>query len=238
MYAERLEINPKQAAVFLGIVVFSLLIADSATLVAKYYFGDNPLLRDLLKLINLNGEKNIPTPFSTVLLLLCSILLSTISTIRIHRRQIAYPWIILASIFLFLAVDEFVGIHERLCRPVKTLLNNPSGAFRFGWVVPYGVFVAVLAATYSRFILGIPPRPRRLMLIAAFVYVTGAFGFEMVEGWYSDLFGTRGDLAYKILTMFEESLEMIGLVTFVYALMVYVENVQEGVAIQIGVTRP
>src|SRR5262249_19745298 len=84
----------------------------------------------------------------------------------------------------------------------------------------------------------IPARPRRLMLMSAFVYLTGALGFEMAGGWYGSLHNDQIDLVYEILSTFEESLEMIGLVTFIHALMIYIETVQSGIAIQIGIPTP
>ena len=60
----------------------------------------------------------------------------------------------------------------------------------------------------------------------------------MVGGWYIYHHDEQEDLIYEIIATFEESLEMIGLVIFSYALMMYIEKVQNIVAIQIGQTRP
>jgi hypothetical protein len=66
------------------------------------------------------------------------------------------------------------------------------------------------------------------MDISGFVYVLGAIGFEMVGGWYFEAHNDKPDLVYELITMVEESLEMIGLVTFIYALMVYITEIQNG----------
>ena len=153
-----------------------------------------------------------------------------------RRKQSAYMWIFLAVIFLFLALDEFSSIHEKLGAPVRELLNA-SGAFYWAWIIPYGVLLVILAIIYARFIIELPAKPRRFMLISAFVYVTGALGFEMLDGWYLELHKGQEDLIYSLISTFEESLEMIGLLTFVYALMIYIEESHNGLTIQIGTSK-
>jgi hypothetical protein len=74
------------------------------------------------------------------------------------------------------------------------------------------------------------------MLISAFVYLSEAIGMEMVGGWYFDRHNGQKDIIYGIITNFEESLEMIGLVIFLYALLNYVESVPYEIVIRLGAT--
>ena len=142
MYTNRLEIHPKQTAIYLWSVVLFLVVAHSVGLLSKYYLGHSSLF-GLVQLFDLGSEMNIPTLFSIVLILLCSALLSIISIIRIHRNQTAHMWIVLTGIFLFLAVDEFCFLHERLSGPSREFLGA-SGLFFHAWIVPYGLLLALL----------------------------------------------------------------------------------------------
>lgn len=90
-------------------------------------------------------------------------------------------------------------------------------------VVPGRVFsllVLLLAVTYWRFLLHLPFRSRMLFLTSAVVYVGGALGMEMVGGWYAQNYGS-GNLSYVAIATLEETLEMLGVVIFIYALLRY-----------------
>jgi hypothetical protein len=56
------------------------------------------------------------------------------------------------------------------------------------------------------------------------VYLSGAVGLELVEGWYADLTQERFDLVRGGLTGLEESLEMAGLIIFLYSLLRTLES--------------
>ncbi len=236
MAAENLQISPIQAAKFLLLLVAGLVLANCAGLLSTYYFGHD-YLRGLVPLFNLDNEKNIPTLFSTLLILLCALLLLLVSLIHRRRQQAAGNWLLLAAIFLFLGIDEFCSLHERLITPSRELFTA-SGAFYFAWIIPYGIGVVLLALILGRFILALPAHPRRLMLVSASVYLSGAIGLEMVGGWYFENHDDQFDLAYGIITTLEESLEMVGLVIFVYALLGYIGAVHNGIAIRIGAANP
>lgn len=55
------------------------------------------------------------------------------------------------------------------------------------------------------------------------MFVGGALGMEMVGGQYADSFG-GGTPVYMAITSIEESLEMFGIVVFVYALLTYIRS--------------
>jgi len=227
-----IRLAPKQVTVSLWAVLLFLVIANSLGLLAKYYFGYESLW-GLIPLFDLNLEKNIPTLFSTVLLLFSALLLAIISADKIKKHQKAQLWVLLTGIFVFLAIDEFTSIHERLIEPVRELLGL-SGMFYFAWVIPYWFLLMILAIIYGNFMLEMPSRPRWLVIIAFTTYVVGALGFEMIGGWYYELNGQQLNLTYSLIVMCEESLEMLGLLTFVYAMLVYIDQAQKGITIQIG----
>jgi hypothetical protein len=62
------------------------------------------------------------------------------------------------------------------------------------------------------------------------IYVLGAVGLEMVGGLITNAFGTSNRNYFFAYTL-EESLEMFGLIVFIYALMCYL--FKEGSEIQI-----
>ena len=48
----------------------------------------------------------------------------------------------------------------------------------------------------------------------------GAIGFEGASGYYLSLF-KEGNLTYMMITMIEETFELVGIVVFIYALLGY-----------------
>jgi uncharacterized BrkB/YihY/UPF0761 family membrane protein len=216
-----ITLNPKKIVIILGTIIILLVLASIVGLVSKYYL-DLPNIFGLFQLFNLDREKNIPTYFSSVLLLLAASLLYFIAIANKKQGEHDYLyWIGLAAVFVFLSIDEFTVLHERLITPIKTRLNT-SGLLHFAWVIPGGGFVVIMMLIYRRFTLNLPKRIKRMTIIAGLIYVAGAIGVEMIGGYYRELHEQR-DITYEFITTCEESMEMIGIMIFVYALMSYID---------------
>lgn len=182
-----------------------------------------------MQLFDLDADQNVPTWYSASLLLICAVLLAAIAAVAsgIHRLY----WGGLSVGFLYLSADEAASIHEKV-RPVLGGWLNAGSFTDYIWVVLYGPVAAVLTLAYLGFLRGLPSETRRLFLFSGLVYVGGALGMEVVGGLYASLYGTS-NLAYFLLTHAEELLEMLGVIVFVYALLLHVSlHVQK---LEIGV---
>lgn len=182
------------------------------------------LFRLYCRLFTVNAEGMIPTMYSTVALLFCSTLLTIIALSKKKTSSKYFlHWLGLALIFLFLAMDEALEIHEQFAGPVRSALDITSGLFYFAWVIPYGFALFVFLAAYLKFITELPARTRLLFVSAGGIYVTGAMGFELLGGHHSALHGQE-NLMYIVLSTSEELFEMGGIVVFVYALLSYMSS--------------
>lgn len=170
-------------------------------------------------LVDLNGEHNFPAAFSSLAMLAAAALLLSIARTA-GRAGLPHrlAWLLLGGLFAALAVDEWVGLHERLNRPVREALQA-DGALYFAWVIPYALLLVSLAPLLWRFLLGLERRTRRRFVVAGIVYVTGALLLEMLGAslWRDGGPQTR---LYYLETTFEEVLEMVGIALFVRALLV------------------
>ena len=102
----------------------------------------------LLPLFDLDTENNIPSVYATLTLLISSILLGMIGVNTFRQKQTyAYHWFGLAGIFLYLAIDEFEKIHERLSEPVAALLPF-ARQINSAWVIPFGMALIILLVIY------------------------------------------------------------------------------------------
>ena len=209
--------------------IFNTLLIIACTLVAasvtgqvmKYIFG-HPTIYGLVPLFNVSQEQNIPSLFSVLLLISCSILLSLI--FYLHRKQetgLNMYWATLATGFGYLAIDEFTELHENVGILFKPLIGIYShGLLYFSWVIPAMALMIFLAIFYSRFLFKLPKATRISFIIAGLIYITGLLGIEMLGGHYHELHG-KENLTYNLISTLEESLEMLGLILFIRALLDY-----------------
>jgi len=173
--------------------------------------------------VDINREANLPTFFSTFILLLATLLLWIIGAQERNNKQpFGVYWTVLAVIFLVLALDEAAGLHERVEDLVKRLYAF-SGLFHYAWVVPAILFVIILGIIYLRFFLALPRKIRGMVLVAGITFLMGALGAEMVNGWYQDTIGMTRAID-TLLTTTEESLEMLGVILFIRTLMIYLRE--------------
>lgn len=191
----------------------ALVSASLATLLLAHATG-HMYMKGLVPLLDLDGERNLPTVFSVSLLLLAAWQMVQVArSLRSRPRPGElgpWPWAWLALAFLYVALDEGLMFHERLNVPVREWLGREqAGAFYFAWVLPALLLVG-LAAAASAWTLRRLPRPlARSMLLAAVLYVGGGLGLELVGGSWAERQGTGG-LGYGLLVNAEESLELAG----------------------------
>jgi hypothetical protein len=232
-------ISPRRVARILAIVAVGLAIASLAGQFSKYVLGHDQL-RGFVPMFDLDRENNVPTWFQVAQLLLSSFLVATIArSKRKARDRYARHWRALSIIFLYLAVDEAFVIHEKTIEPLRAALHA-TGVLYYTWVILGAAFVVVVGIAYLRFLAHLNGETRRQFLFAGFLYVGGALGVELVNGWYADRYGDD-NFPYAILTTIEESMEMLGIVVFLYALLTYLSAAADGVRILIqreGTTSP
>jgi hypothetical protein len=173
-------------------------------------------LYGLIPLVHLSYEGNLPTWYSSTLLGLCAAVLALVAASK-RRTGDSYRrhWTALAVIFLYIAIDEAVSIHELL----NQLFDLP-GVLYFGWVIPAGILVTVFVLSYAKFWGHLPSRTRIEFLGAGAVYVGGALVVELLLGYWTDRHGDEG-LGYGLIDALEESLEIVGITLFLSAALGY-----------------
>lgn len=230
-----LKLRPEKLTLLLGLIAFGLLSLDCAVLLAKGLGYEQ--LRGVVSLFEFGGEMNLPTFFSTLLAIMATGLLLVIT---MARKQMQRPWKLwagLAGVFLLVAMDDFIGMHEQLSRPVRDLLDA-RGMLYFAWIIPYGVLVMLLAGIYGRFVFEMPAHLRNGLLLSATLFLIGALGFEMLAGQLAESRLLEDPLVHGGLTTTQESLEIAGMILFIHTLMRYIEDVQKNILFQLGAYDP
>ncbi|AFZ16499.1 hypothetical protein [Allocoleopsis franciscana] len=215
-----IRLSPRRTLRFLLFVILGLNLVSLIGQWTQYFLPDYFLRDRLAGIFNVDAEKNIPAFYSMSTLLFCSILLATIAYAKkIARNRYVPYWGALSIIFLYLAWDEAFSIHEQIIEPLRSTLNTNS-FFHFAWVIPGSILVLLCLLAFWGFLCILPKKTRRLFLVAGTIYVAGALGMEMINGYYVSLYGQQ-NMGYAILTTLEEFSEMVGIAVFIYALLSY-----------------
>lgn len=178
-----------------------------------------------INFVNVDGERNLPTWFSTMILLAGALLAWTTS--RSPGEQSGRwqrHWRLLAVVFVLLSIDELTMIHERLSAPVRELLDL-SGPLYFGWYVVALPLLVLFVGYYARFLAALPADIRSGLLFSGALYVAGAIGMEMVGAALFDSAQTWDTWGYQVAAAVEELLEMVGAVAFLGTLATYAQTV-------------
>jgi len=224
------------------ILIVAVLFLSAASLAARflmYMWGSEGLLA-FLPVFNVGEDANIPTWYSSFTLLVCSVLLGVIAVAkRAQGERYALHWGFLCAVFLFMSIDEVATIHEHMGPVFNSVFESvgirTGGVFYFTWVIPAAVFVVIVGLGYVRFLAALPRSTGVLFVVAGALFVVGALGFEMLsarlisfygENWSygADYIPNTTKIAVALQSSVEETLEMLGVVVFIYALMSYVSS--------------
>ena len=205
-------------AVRRALIVVLVVVAAAGLAVELLHHGPvADLDEELVGLLSLSYEGNLPTWYSSALLLGCAVTLAFIAVAA--PAPDARYWSLLAAVFGYLSIDEAVGLHEQLNAIVPPL----GGPFYFGWILPASVAVLLLGLLYLRFLRALPAETRRRFIVAGVLYVGGALVMEVPLGLWTEAHGDA-DLGYALIDFAEETLEMTGATLFLLALLRHAAN--------------
>ena len=225
-----IPVTPRSIRNLLTAITAGFLVAHSIVQVGIYGFGAE---KHWLDSLNMDRELNLPTLFSSALLLMAALLMQRLG--QSSDRIAARDWRLLSKIFIFLALDEALQIHEILIIPGLRRQVHPALAST--WVVPYAALAVILLWRFRSFLGSIPRATATGLLRSGAVYVGGAIGMEMIGS-----FAVRSSLIrlhspwYGGITGLEEALELIGIILLIDALMRALLAQQDSVDITLRLT--
>lgn len=179
----------------------------------------------LAPFLTLDNEINLPTFFSALLLLVAAITLLCIGILEKSYRF----WRWLSALFLYLAMDELLMIHDSWGFYARFLRLPSNGLFTFAWIYPGLLLVLATWLFLRKSLARLPSHTFQRFLLAGTVYIGGAIGIEFITGLYGSLkqlsyyeLATTGP--YLFLSDLEEGLEMLGILLFIQALFLYLKQ--------------
>lgn len=223
-----IQLNPRKIALFLTICAICLTLQS----LFNEYLLENVLGPDVspyaisfIDLFSVNAEKTIPTWFATMLLFCATIPLAFITLVKMRSEAAhRFYWLGLTLVFFYLSMDEGAMIHELFSDPMQERFNT-SGYLTFGWLVIFVPLLLLFVLAYLRFLWRLPARTRNLFILAGALYVGGAVVVEAISAnrWAA---GNGVTFSYLAIATVEEFMEMIGVITFIYALTDYIVQQQ------------
>jgi hypothetical protein len=217
---QRLILTPARLARLLTLLLVAVFSMHGLALFVAHGLG-YPVALGFVPLFNVDFENNVPT-FVAFGLLLCSALTcawtSALESARPRHRR---TWAILSLVFLFLAADEALSLHEQLGDFMHARFDG-LGLPLFAWVLPYGLAVLLAGAYLLRWFLELERPLQVSLLVSGGIFLFGAIGLEFVaSGLYTSLPEDREvyrTLSIDLLATVEEACEFIGVSLFLHTM--------------------
>jgi hypothetical protein len=218
-----ITISQKKLTVMLIIIVLALNSISFIGRTVEYLLGIKETT-EFVRLFHIGEEGNITTWYSALSLLFSATLLALITKAKIAVGDpFVRHWKILAIIFVYLSLDEAASIHEISMEPLQAMFNT-TGIFYFAWVIIALPLMLLFFIMYFNFLRHLPQPICRLFIVSGVLYVTGALGLELIEGYFWSQESLRWGIIVPMLTTVEEFLEMLGIVIFIFALISYMKS--------------
>lgn len=210
-------LNASKITKFLSIVALVLIFIHINILVIYFLVGD-PDKFDFIRMFDLDMERNIPTLFSSAILLTAAFLFYLLSKAPTEQKKGHRPfWLGLSFVFSFLAFDESSKIHEQLGDFTERFVEA-SGYLHYPWVISYSILLVILGIFYARFFWKMESKVFWSFMGAAVIFISGAIGFELLGANESSIHSTD-TILYSIYYTIEETLEMFGVIYLIHILL-------------------
>jgi hypothetical protein len=215
-----LPVNTPRLCTSLAMVSVVLTLLSVAT--NLYYATSHRASDRLQRFLDVNGEGNLPTWYSVVILAAGAAATAAVAA-RVASRHDehehdAVAWVLLAALITVMSIDEMTGLHEAVGKMLDSNVDQ-LGIGQYAWILPGAVVVVIAARVLGRAVTSCPPRVRRQLLTAAALFASAALGLEAIEAiLVNEHRNVLGD-AMHLLTGAQELLEMLAVVLFLRAML-------------------
>jgi hypothetical protein len=222
-----IRIKPAKIAVSLLSVSFVILVLSLIGQRFRFFGGysiNGPVQEFFLDMyifeFFINNEGNIATFWNTFLLLLTSAIAFIIASAKFSQQdKYRFEWALLGAVFFYLSMDESSVIHEKFSALLKNM-PDINGWAHYKWLYAGGLAVLLLTFMFIRFYLHLDLRNKILFPVSMALYLFGAFGGELLSGYYAQANGTK-NIPYALMTHGEELGEQIGIILMIFTLLTY-----------------
>lgn len=199
--------------------VFIAAVGSVAHIVRHQIIVDlNDPRADVLRRLDIVEEPSLSQWFSSSLHLSAAFLTVGIG-LSVGRRMF-WRWIGLSALFTYASIDEAIMVHEMMDRPVREFLGT-SGFLAIAWIIPGSVIALLIGIGYVTFLWSLTLRIAGLFLAGGVVFLCGAILMEIPGGYFYEKYGFAS-WHYIASYAVEETLEMLGIIIFLYGLICFI----------------
>jgi hypothetical protein len=175
------------------------------------------------RFVQLNGEANLPTWYSTSQLSLAAVLAWVCGSFgRLRGLSGGWAWRIVAAALAFVSLDEVGQVHERVSTYADRWLAT-GGPDWWAWTIPYGTAGVLGAFLLRSWWRSLPTSTRRSFLVGAVVFASGAIGLELAEAAFAST--EEYEFIPVTMTVVEEAFEMFAVAYVIGALLAHIDGV-------------
>jgi hypothetical protein len=196
---------------FVGIVLLHLLniVAQSVRLIFHVH------RRWWLLLLDVDAEANLPTWFSSVLLLTASVYsVQKRERTEMTDQQLRRGWGLMSVLLLAFSADEVARVHEQIAAKILPFLKHQHIAREWLWALGAAI-VVVMGIVILPFLRALPHKLRNELIGAGVIFVTGGLILEAIGHAYASRYGWS-NIGYVSLSALEELLEMLGVLRYIH----------------------
>jgi hypothetical protein len=217
-----LSISPKKIIRVLILIVCVMVVVSFVGQLYKFFMFDGKE-RYIVNLFSLDKEFNFPTWYQAISELICVLLTAVIfMAAKESNDKFKFHWLGLSFIFLLIATDEMLVLHEQIISPLRRFLGT-GGFLYMAWIIPALILGVIFVVAYYKFLRSLPSETRKRFIVAGLIFGFGAVGMEAVGGRIATLIG-QDNFTYSMITHVEEILEMAGILLFIYSLLLHIQN--------------
>lgn len=226
-----LTISVNRIIKFLSYTATLLILLSLTGQIYRYFYNDGAE-RYITYMFNLDEEINFPTYFSSLMLISASFISMFIASVKKKSKEKYYlNWMIITVVLFIMSMDEILMLHEQLSAPIRSMLHT-QGFFYFAWLIPALFSILILLAININFFFNFSRIYQKGFFTSAFIYLLGAFIMEMIGGKFLSFYG-QNNFGYALVTTFEETLELIGLILSIKFLLLYIKNELQNVSLKL-----
>ncbi len=215
-WLKALASDPRLILRWLMTITLALAALSLAGQALKYFSGYYRFLDFAITEFYQDSEMNLPTFYSSFVMALTALFLASVGLWAPDERRWRGYWLGLAVVFLFLATDDICSFHEMLTPIVQDHIYA-VGLLYWPWFLPVIPVLILLGLVYLRFFLRLPARTRAIFFWSGVLFLTASIGMEAIGAWYADEYGL-GTFVYVLLVTVEETAETAAMAFFACAL--------------------
>lgn len=218
-----LSFRPRQVAVSLAAVVAFLMTMHLAVTYARFVLGREHVF-GLVRMFDVVAEANVPSWWSSVLLLICAALLGVVARIAfVQRDRYRWHWLALGLLFVLLSLDEAAMIHEAVQAMLRRDLSRGDAEHTLASILYTSLLATIAFVGSARFLAALPRRTAGLFVLAGAMFVAGAIGVDFLGELHKSENGSE-NLVYALTSGLEEAMEMLAVTLFIYALLDHLQD--------------